>query len=168
MLSTLILTLLLMVGLFFFIRASVKDRTEMVKLKSLATEDTIFEYFQQYFQKRAYKVVTIDEAENKVTFEGFVAPSIFLAILLSFLAACGFFCLNLVLYFLYPDTNNLGLLLITLSPLAGIFYWRNAGRIEKVALQLESNLNKNEQSENIITLIAHRDELIELQKTFPF
>jgi Flp pilus assembly protein TadB len=167
--STLILTLLLMVGLFFFIRASVKDRTEAVTLISSATEDKTLEYLKQYFQKRAYKVIDIDGENNKVILEGFVSPSLFLAILLSCLAACGLFCLNLVLSYLYPSSHNLFVLLTLLSPLAGFFYWQNAGRLEKIALKLESPTDRQEEKEkSVITIIAHRDELIELQQSFPF
>lgn len=168
MVSTLILTLLLIVGLFFFIRASVKDRTEAVTLISSGTEDQTLAYLKDYFLKRAYKVIDLDTENNKVIFEGLVSPSLFMAILLSCLAACGFFCLNLLVSFLYPSSNNLFLLLTFLSPLAGFFYWRNAERLEKIALKLESPINQQEKEKSVITIIAHRDELIELQKLFPY
>lgn len=167
MVSTLILTLLLMVGLFFFIRASVKDRTEAITLICSASEDKTLDYLNKYFQKRAYQVVDIDGEKNKVVLEGFVSPSLFLAILLSCLALCGFFCLNLVLSFLYPSSQNLFLFLTLLSPLAGFFYWKNAGRVEEVALKLESSGN-NEPNQSVVTIVGHRDELIQLQKSFPF
>lgn len=167
MVSTLILTLLLMVGLFFFIRASVKDRIEKVTLITSATEDQTLEHLKNYFQNRSYQVISIDAEKNKVVFEGFVSPSWFMAILLSSLAVCGFFCLNLVLSYLYSP-HNWFLLLILLSPLAGVFYWQKSARLEKLSLQLESKLNTETKDESIVTLIGHRDELIELQKTFPF
>lgn len=166
--STLILNLLLMVGLFFFIRASVKDRIESVTLISSASEDKTLEYLRKYFQQRSYKVKRLDSESNLVIFEGFVSPSWFMAILLSSLAACGLFCLNLIVFYLYPSTNNWFLLLIVLSPLAGFFYWQNARRLEKVALKLESSNNNQQDEKSVITLMGHRDELIEVQKTFPF
>lgn len=156
-----------MIGLFFFIRASGKDRTQKVTLITRATEDQTLSYLKNYFEKRAYKVTNIDPENDKVYLEGLVSPSLSMAILLSSLAACGFFCLNLVLYFLYPNTNNWFLLLILLSPLAGFFYWRKAGRIEKIGIKLEAQ-NSQQNDQSIITIMAHRDELIELEKSFPF
>jgi Flp pilus assembly protein TadB len=168
MISTFLLTVLLAIGLFFFIRASVKDRTEVITLVSPAAEDKILEHLQQYFQQRAYQVVTIDGEKNQVTLEGFVAPSLFLAIFLSFLAACGLFCLALVLSFLYPSQASIFLWLTLLAPVAGVFYWQKAGRLEQVALKLDSPTTQTARPESIITITAHRDELIELQKSFPF
>lgn len=57
--STLLLTLLLMVGLFFFIRASIKDRTEQVELLAKEPEESIFERLQTYFEQRAYRITTV-------------------------------------------------------------------------------------------------------------
>ena len=168
MISTFTLTILLMIGLFFFIRASVKDRTEVITLASPATEDKILEHLRQYFQKRAYEVVAIDREKNQVTLEGFVSPSPFLATFLTVLAACGLFCLALVLSFLSPSHASIFLWLILLAPLAGVFYWQKAGRLEKVALKLDSQTNKTEPQESMVTITAHRDELIQLQKSFPF
>ena len=168
MISTFTLTILLMIGLFFFIRASVKDRTQVITLASTATEDRILEHLKQYFQQRAYEVVAIDGEKNQVTFEGFVSPSAFMATFLSVLAACGLFCLALVLSFLFPSNASIFLWLIALSPLAGAFYWQKAGRIEKVALKLDSQTDNSAPQESKVTITAHRDELIQLQKSFPF
>ncbi|NEQ63648.1 MAG: cofactor assembly of complex C subunit B, partial [Moorea sp. SIO4A1] len=95
--STLWLTLLLAVGLFFFIRASVKDRIQQVKLASPETEESLLNQLKQYFYQRAYQVAAVDAATNQVTFQGIVRPSWFLAIFLTVLAACGILCLSLVL-----------------------------------------------------------------------
>ena len=86
--STLLLTLLLAVGLFFFIRASVKDRTEQVKLIAEQPEESLLTQLQEYFDQRAYRIDSVDAATNHVTFSGFVRPSWFLAIFLTLLAAC--------------------------------------------------------------------------------
>jgi hypothetical protein len=157
-----------MVGLFFFLRGSVKDRTEVITLLSLEDQDKILENLKQYFQTRAYEVVDLNGYENKVTFEGFVRPSLWLAILLTLLAGCGLFCLTLVLSFLFPEQANLFLWLALLSPLVGIFYWKKAGRVEQVYLKLDSQFNEQKQQKNIIKIMAHRDELIELQKSVSF
>nr|WP_236612455.1 cofactor assembly of complex C subunit B [Picosynechococcus sp. NKBG15041c] len=78
--STLLLTILLMVGLFFFIRASTKDRTEQVELLATEPEESIFERLQTYFEQRAYRITNIDGVNNVVTYEGFVPPSGFMAV----------------------------------------------------------------------------------------
>ncbi len=58
--STFVLTLLLAVGLFFFIKASVKDRTEQVKLSSDSAQESLLTQLQQYFSDRAYRVAAVD------------------------------------------------------------------------------------------------------------
>lgn len=155
-----------MIGLFFFIKGSIKDRTEIVTIYCEDSEDNILSYLRDYFQKRAYQVKAIDTQTNKVSLEGIVSPSIFLAIFLSFLAGCGLFCFALVLSMLFDTQNTIFLGLLIFSPLAGFFYWKNAGRVEKVAFRLDKNTQ--ESSNTVITIQAHRDELIQLQNVFPF
>lgn len=166
MISTLLLTILLMIGLFFFIRGSIKDRTEIVTLTCEDSQDNILSYLRDYFQTRSYKVTSIDPENNKVTLEGMVSPSTFLAVFLSLLAGCGLFCFALVLSMLFSTETYLFAWLLIFSPLAGFFYWKGAQRVEKVAFRLE---NQSQPSNNtVITIQAHRDELIQLQNNFPF
>jgi len=161
--STLLLTLLSTVGLVFFIRASVKDRTQKVRLVSEQAQASLMSQLQQYLQARSYRVASVDAAQNQVTFEGFVRPSVFLAIFLTLLASAGILCLALVLSLLFPSLNAVFLGLVLLSPAAGVFYWKRAGRPEQVSIKLE--VTKTEpQPQSEITVIAHRDELIALQK----
>jgi len=55
---------------------------------------------------------------------------------------------------------------LLLAPIAGIFYWRKAGRLERVLLKLEtSTLEQNYQK--LLTVTAHRDELIQLRQALP-
>ncbi|NET00043.1 MAG: cofactor assembly of complex C subunit B [Sphaerospermopsis sp. SIO1G2] len=161
--STFLLTLLLSVGLFFFIRASTKDRIEKSQLVSEKDETALMNQLKEYFYSRAYSVKSIDQERNVVTFEGFVRPSWFLAIFLTFLAAVGFACLALVLAQLVNSQSPFFLSLVLLSPLSGIFYWRKSGRIEQVSLKMESSHNEQYPS-SVITVVAHRDELAELQR----
>ncbi|MBF2029414.1 MAG: cofactor assembly of complex C subunit B [Oscillatoriales cyanobacterium C42_A2020_001] len=165
--STFLLTLLLLVGLFFFIRASVKDRTQTVKLVSDLPEESLAGQLQQYFSQRAYKLVDVDSESNQIAFEGIVRPSFFLAVFLTVLTAIGTLSLSLVLSILLPDFSIGAILLVALSPLAGIFYWKNAKRPEKVLLKVESEQSENQLGQSVITVIAHRDELLELQRTLP-
>lgn len=163
--STLVLTLLLAVGLFFFIRASAKDRTEQVTLVFQQEEASLLEQLQQYFAHRAYQVTAVDTAQNQVTYEGFVKPSIFLAVFLTVLAAIGILCLALVWSLLFPTLDKFFLSLVLLSPTAGIFYWKKAARREQVLLKLPMLAQKHpDDLHSQITVVAHRDELIELQK----
>ncbi|MEH1792268.1 cofactor assembly of complex C subunit B [Nostoc sp.] len=162
--STFLLTLLLSVGLFFFIRASTKDRIQTVQLVSEQDETALMSQLKEYFRSRSYRVAALDREQNKVTFEGNVRPSWFLAIFLTMLAATGIVCLSLVVYLLFPNLSTFVLALVLLSPLSGLFYWKKSGRLEKVSLKVETT--KSEQtSSSKITVVAHRDELSELQRT---
>lgn len=160
--STLVLTLLLSVGLFFFIRASTKDRTQRIKFVSDSSEASLMAQLQQYMRERSYQVTTVDAENNSVTFEGFVRPSVFLAIFLSMLAAVGILCLALVWSQIFPGWSQLFLGLLFLSPAAGVFYWKKAARNEQVSLLLEPS---GEQQQSQVTVTAHRDELIELARS---
>lgn len=161
--STLLLTLLMFIGLFFFIKASTKERTELVQLLSDEDEETLMPKLQEYFRSRFYRVAAIDRENNQVIFEGFVRPSWFLAVFLTLLAATGIVCLSLVISLLFPSLNQLFIGIVLLSPLAGVFYWKNAGRIEKVSLKVETTESENKKC-STITVVAHRDELAELQR----
>jgi hypothetical protein len=153
------------IGLFFFIRASVKERIEETKFTSAQPQADLLEQVQQYFVQRAYLLVSSDAASDQLTFEGFVRPSLFLAIFLSFLAAVGILCLVLVLSILLPQFSNLLLGLVLLAPGAGIFYWRSAARPEQVLLKIESEKQASGTDQTFMKVVAHRDELAELKRT---
>ncbi len=161
--STLMLTILLLVGQFFFIRASTKDRTETAQLVSKQQEATLLPQLKEYFRARSYRVAAVDPGQNQVTFEGFVRPSVFLAVFLTLLSTVGTLCLALVLSQLFPNLGAIFLGLLLLVPLSGLFYWRKAGRLEKVLLKVEPT-KSNETFPSRITVVAHRDELIELRQ----
>lgn len=161
--STFCLTLLLAIGLLFFIRASVKERIQQVQLMSEQTDDSLLAQLQQYFTARAYRVTSIDANQNQVTFEGFVRPSLFLSVFLSLLAACGLLCFALVLSILFHQVGNLFLGLVLLAPLAGVFYWQRAGRPEQVLLKVETLVDPPAKPRSLLTVTAHRDELATLQ-----
>lgn len=160
--STALLTVLLAIGLVFFIRASAKDRTEVARLVANQQEVSLLEQLQRYFTERAYRVAALDPAQNLITFEGFVRPSVFLAGFLMLLAAVGLLCLALVLAFLFPAGASAFLSLVLLSPLAGLFYWRKSARQEQVLLRVEPLPDASDRS--LLTVTAHRDELAELRR----
>ena len=157
-----VMSVLTFIGLFFFIRASVKDRTKQIKLIAPESETILLSKLQEYFEQRAYQIVDVDAKNQTVTFQGFVRPSLLLAVLLTGLAISGLFCMALVLSFLYPSWSSFSWLLLVLAPIAGIFYWRNAGRWEKILLAVKSETTNS----NLVIVTAHRDELIQLQKNF--
>lgn len=164
LISTALLTVLLSVGLFFFIRASAKDRTEVAKLLAEQQGEPLLERLQQYFSGRAYRLISVDATTNQVVYEGTVRPSLFLAIFLSLLATVGILCLALVLSLLFPSASRFLPLLLLLAPAAGVFYWRRAGRPEKVALQVEF-LSEQPSPQSLLTVTAHRDEVAELRQS---
>jgi Cofactor assembly of complex C subunit B len=161
--STLLLTLLLIVGQVFFIRASTKDRIEKAQFISTQEEDILLPRLKEYFQSRFYQVAEVNPEQNQVTFEGFVRPSIFLAAFLTLLAFVGTMSLALVLFQLFPSYGFIFLGLLLLSPLSGLFYWKKAGRLEKVLLTVEPT-KSNQNFSSRITVVAHRDEINELQQ----
>lgn len=161
--STLLLTLLMLIGQFFFIRAATKDRTETARLISDEDEAILLPKLKEYFRCRSYQVTSVDAERNQVSFEGLVRPSLFLAAFLTLLGTVGTLCLALVLSMVIaiPKYSFLGLVLF--SPLIGLFYWQKAKRLEKVLLKVESS-DSEIRSSSKITVIAHRDEVIELQR----
>jgi hypothetical protein len=161
--STFILTVLMMIGFFFFIRASVKDRTQQVKYRVDLPEEALLPKLQAYFDHRSYQVKALDPTQNQVTFEGYIRPSLFMAFFLSFLAGLGFFCLGLVIFYLNPTVGYFVYLLPLLSPLAGVFYWKKAGKLETVKLSIQT-ICEPQQSYSLMTVIAHRDELIAMNQ----
>lgn len=162
------------VGLFFFIRASVKDRTEVLHLGSNHPPEALSSQLKDYLCQRRYQVVGFDPEDNRVTFEGNVRASWFLAIFLSLLAAVGFLCVALVLATLIPSLSQGIIALVLLSPLAGVFYWKQANRREQVSLTVKATDNSDEKTSpkleaegSIATIVGHRDELAALQRARP-
>ncbi|HEY9648479.1 MAG TPA: cofactor assembly of complex C subunit B [Chroococcidiopsis sp.] len=166
--STAFLTALLAVGLFFFIRASTKDRIEIAQWVTDLPETTLLEQLQTYFTQRAYRLTAVDAEQHQVRFEGFVRPSVFLAIFLTTLAAIGALCLSLVLAMLFPDWATVLPVLVLVAPLAGVFYWQKAGRIEQVLLSVEPVCDQTQVLQQLLTVTAHRDELAEMGRSLQF
>ncbi len=170
LISTFFLTLLLLVGLFFFIRASVKDRTESAQFVVDQPEAEIAQRLHQHFQNRAYEVEAAASDTSAITLLGLVRPSLFLAIFLSLLAAIGFFCLALVVSLLLPSQFQWPFIFPLLAPLAGWFYWKGAARVEKVQFRVQpfqaeqAGQAERDRNSSLVTVVAHRDELVVLQQ----
>jgi hypothetical protein len=162
--STFFLTVLMVIGMGFFIRAAAKDRTQVVTLRSGDDGDQLLAALKQYFADRAYQVDRIDPDSNKVTLSGQVRPSVFLAVFLSVMAAVGGLCLGLLLTMVVPSlSGSIGLVFVALAPGAGWLYWRKAGRTEQVAFVLDETTTLA--SGSLLRVSAHRDELESLQRS---
>ncbi len=132
-------------------------------LETSDSEAVLLPRLEQYFIDRAYRIAAVDRDTDIITFEGLVRPSVFLATLLTGLAAIGALCLSLVLSMLFPDAGKLFLLLLLIAPLAGWFYWQGSARTEQVRLKVEAQ--DEEISPTVIKISGHRDELAVFQET---
>jgi Ni/Fe-hydrogenase subunit HybB-like protein len=166
--SLLLPTILLGIGLFFFIRSSVKDRTEQLTLQSEETAAAIAAQLRVHFTSRAYRIAEIEPTRDRITFEGNVQPSWFLAIFLTVLTAIGLLCVVPIVSILAPQIASISTGVVLLSPLAGVFYWQQAGRTEQVSLRVESLTETDSPTRSQVTIRGHRDELTALQQAVPF
>ncbi len=162
--TTSLLTVLIAIGLLFFIRASVKDRTEVAQLRSSLSETEFLPQLQAYFDSRAYRVIGADQNTSEITLEGMVSPSLFLAIFLGLLAALGTFCLALVLTATWNSPVGLAGLAGLMGPGAGLFYWKKAARLEKVTFILKDD---PQSTGSILRVRAHRDEVLAMREGLP-
>ena len=158
--STLVLTLLLAVGLVFFLRAASKDRTTTVEVRSSRPPIEVLESLSDWLQQRGWMAEASDPERRSLRFRGQVRSSLPLAALLSVLGAVGAGCLGLVIRQLQPQLGLWPLLLGLLGPLAGVLYSRRAARAETVELRLISH---DRATGSALRLRAHRDELIALE-----
>ncbi|MFM1843877.1 MAG: hypothetical protein RLZZ490_2620 [Cyanobacteriota bacterium] len=162
--STLLFTIFSLIGLVFFIRSSVKDRTQQIRAWIDSPDNGILDEIKTHFIHRAYHITHVDPLQQLVTFEGNVQASPFLAVFLSLLAALGLLCLALVLSILFPQNEFIYFFLLWLAPLAGVFYWRKAQRVEEIKLQVGNPDHPDRPEQYPLTITAHRDELRQLQE----
>ncbi len=171
LLSTFFLTLLMLIGLWFFIRASVKDRTVVERMGYPKAVEALEQDLRQYFDDRAYSLKSLDREREIITWEGFVQPSLPLAILLSFLASIGLFCLSLVMLLAVPAVGPSWFAVMLFAPAAGSFYWQRAGRLEEVSyrvLEPEASPDLDGNIKSLLSISAHRDEILSLQQALKF
>ncbi|WOD40059.1 cofactor assembly of complex C subunit B [Nodosilinea sp. E11] len=164
--STLVLTLLMMVGLVFFIRASTKARLETRTLVKPMEPLALLQELTTYFEGRSYAVAAAEAEAQRIVLRGRVRPSLFLAGFLTLLAAVGALCFALVLTNLWPAYSTGFLALLGLAPAAGWFYWRGSDRDEEIILAVQPNAaSASPVPTATVTITAHRDELIALEQT---
>jgi hypothetical protein len=159
--STLLLTLLLAIGLGFFLRAASKDRTTVVDVHSPRPALEVLDGLTAWLTARGWCTDGGDPSRQVLRFRGQVASSPTLAVLLSLLGGLGAACLGLVLRQLWPLLGWWPVLLALLGPAAGLIYRRRSQRAETLELRLiETTAAMGGSS---LRLRAHRDELIALE-----
>ena len=161
--STLILTILLGIGLFFFLRASSKDRTTIIEISSSQKPLTVLTILCEWLNLRGWKQIGGDLDQKILIFTGQVVSSKMLAIFLGVLGGFGSCALGLVIIQIYPVLSWWPILLgFVGGPISGLIYLKKSAREEKFELKL---INKEEGDDEItfMRLRAHRDELISLE-----
>tara|TARA_Y100001968_G_scaffold306107_1_gene322627 strand:+ start:351 stop:908 length:558 start_codon:yes stop_codon:yes gene_type:complete len=159
--STLFLTILLAIGLLFFLRAASKDRTTVVDVQSSLPPLEVLKGVSFWLEERGWKKNGGNVEEKLLLFNGSVSSSIVLAIFLSCLGGLGSACLGLVLIQIYPALSWWPLLLSIIgAPLAGMIYRNKSQRVESLEIKLLSSESSNTST---LRIKAHRDELIAIQ-----
>jgi hypothetical protein len=158
--STLLLTLLLAIGLVFFLRAASKDRTTVVEVHSPRPPVEVLDGLCGWLNARGWQTDDGEPERRLLRFRGQVQASSSLALLLSLLGGAGAACLGLVLRQLLPPLGWWPLLLALIGPLAGWLYQRRAARPERFELRL---ISADDDPGSTLRLRAHRDELIAIE-----
>ena len=159
--SVLLLTLLLVIGLIFFLRAASKDRTTLVEVRSPLPPLEVLNGVSDWLEGRGWRGDGGDADRQVLRFQGSVASSVTLAVLLSIFGGLGSACLGLVIRQLYPFLGWWPLLLALLGgPAAGFVYRGRAARMELLELRL---ISSTEEEGSILRIRAHRDELIAME-----
>ncbi|TAF49172.1 MAG: cofactor assembly of complex C subunit B [Oscillatoriales cyanobacterium] len=151
--SALIPTSLMAIGLAFFIRASTKERTEELEMACVRSATDVDRLAKDHLTGRTYRIMKSEDGTT--LFEGQVRPSVFLAIFLSVLAVIGFACVGLIVGTAIPSLADNTIAIVTLSPLAGAYYWKKANKSERVVIAVQ----ETGESTSSMIAIGHRDEL---------
>ena len=156
--STLLLTILLAIGLFFFLKASSKDRTTIIDISSSKKPIEVLNEVCSWLKSRGWQQTKVNSDKKIITFKGQVVSSKSLAIFLSILGGLGSCSLGLVLIQIYPFLNWWPILLgLVGGPISGFVYFKNSQREEIFEFKL---IDANELQSTQLRISAHRDELI--------
>ena len=159
--STLFLTILLAIGLVFFLRAASKDRTTVLDLYSPLSSLEVLNGISSWLEERGWRSDGGDAERQVLRFQGSVESSKPLELLLIIIGGLGAAALGLVLRQLYPVLGWWPLLLaVIFGPLAGFLYRNRAKRIEVFEFRL---MNSGDQNGSTLRVRAHRDELIAME-----
>lgn len=159
--STLLLTLLLATGLVFFLRASSKDRTMVMVVSSYRPSLQVLRDLDHWLAARGWHVVGTHPERRHLVYEGHVAASVPLAVLLAFLGCSGGAALGLVMIQVVSNSGPswsiaLGLVGVTAAPV----YLRRAQRQEQLDLRL---LTPDQVVPSRLVMRVHRDELLAME-----
>tara|TARA_Y100000589_G_C27149281_1_gene628211 strand:- start:872 stop:1426 length:555 start_codon:yes stop_codon:yes gene_type:complete len=159
--STLLLTILLFIGLFFFLRASSKDRTTTIEISTEKDQIDTLNILCSWLKTRGWNQVGGNIDQQTLTFKGQVISSNSLAIFLSVLGGLGSCSLGLVIKQIFPNLDWWPILLgIIGGPISGMIYSKKSQREEIFEFRLLDTLDNS----TTLRLRAHRDELISLEK----
>tara|TARA_Y100001968_G_scaffold331300_1_gene385542 strand:+ start:652 stop:1239 length:588 start_codon:yes stop_codon:yes gene_type:complete len=159
--SVLLLTILLVIGLVFFLRAASKDRTTVVDVYSPLPPIEVLNGIINWLDERGWQRNGGDAQASLLRFNGSVSSSPLLIVFLSILGGLGASCLGLVIAQLFPSFGWWPLMLALVgAPLAGFIYHVRSSRVESLELKL---LNSDEKSGSLLRVRAHRDELIAME-----
>ena len=159
--STFLLTILLSIGLFFFLRASSKDRTTTIEISTETDPIKTLNIICGWLKLRGWNQVGGNSEKKTLTFTGQVTSSNSLAIFLSVLGGLGSCSLGLVIRQIYPNLSWWPILLGLIGgPISGIIYSKKSKREETFEFRLLDEFDKSTK----LRLRAHRDELISLEK----
>ena len=159
--STFLLTILLSIGLFFFLRASSKDRTTTIEISTETDPIETLNIICGWLKLRGWNQVGGNSEKKTLTFTGKVTSSNALAIFLSVLGGLGSCSLGLVIRQIYPNLSWWPILLGLIGgPISGIIYSKKSRREETFEFRLLDTLDQSTK----LRLRAHRDELISLEK----
>ena len=159
--STLLLTLLLAIGLFFFLKASSKDRTTTIEISTTKKPIETLNVIYSWLTSRGWQQIGGDFEQQILVFKGQVISSKTFALFLSLLGGLGSASLGLVIIQIYPRFGWWPILLALVGgPLSGVIYFKRSQREETFEFRLVNNENPSTTS---LRLRAHRDELIALE-----
>ncbi|KAF0896342.1 hypothetical protein E2562_021877 [Oryza meyeriana var. granulata] len=86
---------------------------------------------------------TVSDRGEVITFEGTMVPSRGQAALLTFCTCISLGSVGLVLSIAVPEGGNNWFWLMTLSPLAGVYYWTKASRKEEIKVKMILSDDRN-------------------------
>ncbi|XP_044978421.1 protein COFACTOR ASSEMBLY OF COMPLEX C SUBUNIT B CCB1, chloroplastic [Hordeum vulgare subsp. vulgare] len=100
-----------------------------------------------FFTRNSFSVSDRGEV---ITFEGTMTPSSSQAALLTFCTVISLGSVGLVLSIAVPEGGNNWFWLMTLSPLAGVYYWTKASRKEEIKVKMVLSDDGNNVSEILV------------------
>ncbi|CAN6363054.1 unnamed protein product [Urochloa humidicola] len=131
-------------GLWSLIKRSVKSKivqkTFVKEGGELMAPNQVAGEILSFFTRNNF---TVSDRGEVITFEGTMVPSRGQAALLTFCTCISLGSVGLVLSIAVPEGGNNWFWLMTLSPLAGVYYWTKASRKEEIKVKMILSDNGN-------------------------